>query len=110
MATLGGDGDVSDPDNDLVEIIEETENDNNGEGGGDADAGTIEAAMKLPIGEKRPDFSQWASPSFSYNYFWKIPNSQIAVCLTCKTLNSKLAKGKVKRKEQFATSGSSTTG
>ena len=70
----------------------------------------IKDALEHPIGEKRPDFNQWASPSFSFNYFCKLPNSQFAVCLSCKTLNSKLAEGKPRRKEQFATSGSSTSG
>ena len=70
----------------------------------------IKAALEHPIGEKRPDFNQWASPCFSFNYFCKLPNSQFAVCLSCKTLNSKLAEGKPRRKEQFATPGSSTSG
>ena len=70
----------------------------------------IKDALEHPIGEKRPDFNQWASPSFSFNYFCKLPNSQFAVCLSCKTLNSKLAEGNPRRKEQFATPGSSTSG
>ena len=70
----------------------------------------IKAALEHPIGEKRPDFNQWASPSFSFNYFCKLPNSQFAVCLSCKTLNSKLAEGNPRRKEQFATPCSSTSG
>ena len=108
----GGAAYVSDdPDDDLelVDTGERTENEENA-AVARTDNDIIKAALEHPIGEKRPDFNQWASPSFSFNYFCKLPNSQFAVCLSCKTLNSKLAEGKPRRKEQFATPGSSTSG
>ena len=127
----GGAAYVSDnPDDDLEELVdgERTENeenaavprtdnaaaavdnDNAAAAVARTDNDIIKDALEHPIGEKRPDFNQWASPSFSFNYFCKLPNSQFAVCLSCKTLNSKLAEGKPRRKEQFATPGSSTSG
>ena len=111
MASHGGGGAayVSDPDDDL-ELVDTGERTENEENAAVARTDNIEDALEHPIGEKRPDFNQWASTSFSFNYFCKLPNSQFAVCLICKTLNSKLAEGKPRRKEQFATSGSSTSG
>ena len=118
MASYGGGGAayVSDPDNDLelVDTGERTENeenaavprtdnaaaavdvdnDNAAAAVARTDNDIIKDALEHPIGEKRPDFNQWASPSFSFNYFCKLPNSQFAVCLSCKTLNTKLAEGK----------------
>ena len=90
--------------------VPRTDNDNAAAAVARTDNDIIKAALEHPIGEKRPDFNQWASPSFSFNYFCKLPNSQFAVCLSCKTLNSKLAEGKPRRKEQFATPCSSTSG